>query len=246
MPQFLITSKEISGKNIIINQESDIKHIIEVLRHKKGDEIVFIDEEEILYTAKLLDFSKDYLKAEIIKKEKSIRSLNTDITLVQSILKSSAQDFAIQKATELGVRAILPIISKYTVVKIENEKDKQKKIEKWQKIAIESCKQCERSKAPTILPIETFQNSLKIDFDIKIACVERTAEISLKDFLRKTNYKPNQKIAVFIGPEGGWSNSEIEFLDKNNIPKVSLGNLILRAETATINALSGIIYEYEN
>ena len=246
MPQFLITSKEISKETIIIHQKSDIKHIADVLRCKKGDKILFVDEKEMLYETRLLDFSKDYLKAEIVKKEKSIRRLNTDITLIQSILKSSAQDFTIQKATELGVGAILPIISKYTVVKIENEKDKQKKIEKWQKIALESCKQCERSKTPAILPIKTLQESIKINFDIKIACVERTSETSLKDFLRKTNYQPTQKIAAFIGPEGGWSDSEIEFFDKNNIPKVSLGNLILRAETATINVLSGIIYEYEN
>ena len=72
---------------------------------------------------KLSNFTKDYLHAEIIKQEKSIRRLNTDITLIQSILKSSAQDFAIQKTTELGIKEILPIMSKYTVVKIENEKD---------------------------------------------------------------------------------------------------------------------------
>lgn len=246
MPQFLITYKEISEENIIIHQKTDIKHITEVLRCKKGDEVLFIDEQEILYTSKILDFSKDYLKAEIIKKEKSIRRLNTDITLIQSILKSSAQDFTIQKSTELGIGAILPIISKYTVVKIENGKDQQKKVAKWQKIASESCKQCERSKAPVILSINSLQEAIEKDFDIKIACVERTANISLKDFLRKTNYQPNQKIAIFIGPEGGWSDLEIELFDKNEIPKVSLGNLILRAETAAINVLSGIIYEYEN
>lgn len=246
MPQFMITSKDIYDKNIVLRQKADIKHITEVLRCKTGEIISFIDEQEMLYQARLLDFSKEHLNAEIVTKEKSIRRLNTDITLIQSIIKSSAQDFTIQKATELGVNLILPIISKHTVIKIENDKDNQKKVEKWQKIALESCKQCERSKTPTILPITTLQKALEIDFDIKIACVERTAELSLKDFLRTNIYKSNQKIAVFIGPEGGWCNSEIELFNKNNIPKVSLGNLILRAETATITALSGIIYEYEN
>lgn len=246
MPQFLINSGNISEENIIINNKQDIKHIIEVLRCKIDDKIVFIDEQEILYQTKLQEFSKDFLKAHITSKEKSIRSLNTDITLIQSILKSSAQDLTIQKATELGVKTILPIVSKYTVVKIENDKDNLKKVEKWNKIASESCKQCERSKAPEVFPIKTFQEALKTDFDIKIACVERTSDLSLKDFLRKTKYTSTQKIAVFIGPEGGWSDSEIELFNKNNIAKVSLGNLILRAETATINALSGIIYEYEN
>lgn len=246
MPQFFIKQTNISGKNIEICQKSDIKHITEVLRCKIGDEILFIDDQEILYQANILEFSKDYLKAQIISKEKSIRTLNTDITLIQSIIKSSAQDFVIQKSTELGVKAILPIVSKYTVVKFNNEKDKGKKVEKWQKIAFESCKQCERSKAPEVLPIKTLPEAIAMDFDIKIACVERTAETSLKDFLRKIKYLPTQKIAIFIGPEGGWNDLEIELFGKNNIAKVSLGNLILRAETASIAALSGIIYEYEN
>lgn len=246
MPQFFIKSKNIDNKNLFLDDKSVIKHIKDVLRSKTGDEILFIDENEILYTTKLLELSKNLLKAEILYKEKSIRSLKTDITLVQSILKSQAQDFVIQKATELGVKQILPVISKYTVVKIENGKDSAKKIEKWQKIAFESCKQCERSKAPEILPLKSLKDALEMDFDIKIACVERNADISLKDFLRKTPCRKGQKIAVFIGPEGGWNDEEIELFTQNNIAKISLGNMILRAETAAITALSGVIYEYEN
>lgn len=246
MPQFFIKSKNIDNKNLFLDDKSVIKHIKDVLRSKIGDEILFIDENEILYTTKLLELSKNLLKAEILHKEKSTRSLKTDITLIQSILKSGAQDFVIQKATELGVKQILPVTSKYTVVKIENEKDSAKKTEKWQKIAFESCKQCERSKSPEILPPTSLKEAIKLDFDIKIACVERNAEISLKEFLRKTPCRTEQKIAVFIGPEGGWSNEELELFTKNNIAKVSLGNMILRAETAAITALSGVIYEYEN
>lgn len=246
MPQFFIKSEKIKDKNILLEDKNDIKHIKNVLRSKVGDEILFTDENEILYTTKLSDISSQHIIAEILHKEKSIRALKTNITLIQSILKAQAQDFVIQKATELGVKKIQPVISKYTVVKIENQKDNSKKTEKWQKIAFESCKQCERSKAPEILPAINLKESIKLDFDIKIACVERTAKISLKEFLRKTPCHTEKKIAVFIGPEGGWSNEELEFFEQNNITKVSLGNMILRAETASISALSGIIYEYEN
>jgi 16S rRNA (uracil1498-N3)-methyltransferase len=246
MPQFLITSNNIKGQNIEISQKSDIKHITEVLRCKVGDKVLFIDNEEFLYTASLVEFSKDFLKASIITKEKSIRSLNTDITLVQSIIKSAAQDFVIQKATEMGTKTIQPMISKYTVVKFDNEKDKKKKVEKWDKIAFESCKQCERSKPPIIKEITTLKEAVCFDFDIKIACVERKATMSLKEFLRTNPYQSGKKIAVFIGPEGGWSEEELALFEQNEIAKVSLGNMILRAETAVISALAGIIYEYEN
>jgi len=246
MPQFFIESKKITAEALLLEEKSDIKHIIDVLRKKEGDEVLFIDENEILYTTMILEFSKNHLKAQILNKEKSIRTLCTDITLIQSVLKSSAQDFAIQKATEIGTKKILPITSKYTVVKFENSKDRTKKVEKWQKIAFESCKQCERSKAPEISAIRSFQEALSMDFDIKIACVERMADLSLKEFLRANSYKAGQKIALFVGPEGGWSDAEIESFSPNNIAKVSLGNMILRAETAVIAALSGVVYEYEN
>lgn len=246
MPQFFIKSKNIEDKNIILTEKSDIKHIVEVLRSKVGDELLFIDEQQILYATRIVEVSRNHLKAEILKQEKSIRSLSTDITLIQSVLKASAQDFVIQKATELGVKKIIPMISKYTVVKFDNEKDKQKKVERWEKIAFESCKQCERSKMPEIEQVKTFKEVALMDFDIKIACVERSSKMSFKDFLRAQKYQEGQKIAVFIGPEGGWSDSEIEFFNANNIAGVSLGNMILRAETAVIAALSGIVYEYEN
>lgn len=245
MPQFFIESKNIENNYIKLNQKQDIKHISEVLRCKLGSKILLVDEDEILYECTIENISKELLTAKIIKKEKSIRRLQTQITLIESIIKSSAQDIIIQKATELGVQNIQPITTDYSVVKFNNEKEKNKKIERWQKIANESCKQCERSKMPTVKNILSLEEVLEVDFDIKIACVERQAEQSIKNFLRSKEYK-NESIAIFIGPEGGWSDKEIELFNKYNIQKVSLGNLILRAETAAINAVSSVVYEYEN
>lgn len=246
MPQFFIKTQNIEDNHIKITDKQDIKHITDVLRLKIGSKISLIDEKEYLHHCEIKDFSKELLIAQILNSEKSTRKLKTDITLFQSIIKSSAQDFAIQKVTELGVKTITPIVSDYTVVKFKNDKDKLKKIERWQKIAYESCKQCERSKMPIVNNILSFNEALNSDFDIKIACVERTAEKTLKEFLRSSPYKEGQKIAIFIGPEGGWSDSEIELFNKRNIPKVSLGNMILRAETAVISAISSVVYEYEN
>lgn len=245
MPQFLIKTQNIKENIVEISDSTDLRHLSEVLRNKAGDIIIFIDENEIIYKTEIISISKQNLIAKILHSEKSIRSLNTDITLIQSVIKSSAQDYTIQKATEMGVNTIIPIITKHTVIKFENEKDKAKKLERWQKIAQESCKQCERAKSPIIEKIQTLTNLDLSSFEVKIACVERSAKMSLKECLKNTPYQKGQKIAVFIGPEGGWCDDELTFFEKNNITQVSLGNLILRAETAPISAIAGIVYEYE-
>lgn len=246
MPQFFIKSVNVKGNYVEIDDKNDLRHIAKVLRFKVGDEIIFVDEGQFLYISTLELISEDFLRAKIIHKEKSSRVLDVDITVFQSLLKSNAQDFLIQKVTELGVNKIVPIISDYTVVKFKNLQDRQKKIDRWKKIADESCKQCERSKKPELNCMLSFTEAIDLDFDIKIACVERCSEKHIKSFLAQNKYVKGQKLALFIGPEGGWSDKELDSFSAKKIVKVSLGNMILRAETAAISAVSNVVYEYEN
>ncbi|MCQ2958446.1 MAG: RsmE family RNA methyltransferase, partial [Candidatus Gastranaerophilales bacterium] len=126
-----------------------------------------------------------------------------------------------------------------------NNKDIKSKIEKWQKIADESCKQCERADKPSIHYFEKFEELKKHaqNYDLVIACIERSNNKTLKDVLRGTS--KHNKVLVIIGPEGGFEDKEIEFFKDNNFETVTISNLIYRAETAAISALSGVIYEYE-
>jgi 16S rRNA (uracil1498-N3)-methyltransferase len=197
----------------------------------------------------ITDVQKDQIATKVVEKLKSFRKLKLNLTLAQSILKASAQDMLVQKATELGVKKIVPIVSKYTVVKFDSSKDKEQKVNRWQKIALEACKQCERADMPVVSDIISIDNLLDgiDDYDLIVACVERNTEMSIKDFLRSN--MPDQacdyKVLALVGPEGGWSEREIDLFKQKGLKLLTLGNLIFRAETAAINVLSDIIYEYE-
>jgi len=178
----------------------------------------------------------------IASKEK----LKINIILAQSIIKSQKQDFLIQKATELGVRTIIPFISKNTVVKFDSEKDKLSKVQRWQKIVYESAKQCKRGDLAEIKPVSTFDEVINLEgYDLKIVCSEKEDAFSIKQFLSENKVAENADILLVIGPEGGWSNKEINKFVENGFASVTLGKLIYRAETAATVAISHIIYEYE-
>jgi len=248
MPQFLIKSHNILNNLVLVDNKSDINHILNVLRLNRGEEINFIDEEGYLYNTVIKKIDKNTLEAEIRTRQKSDRKLNINVTLAQSILKSQKQDLLIQKATELGTLEIIPLTTKNTVVKINSSKDRQEKLERWNKIALETCKQCERANLPIIQKIMTLKELVASeDYDIRFFCNEREDGYTIKDFLNanKNSLKENSKILIITGPEGGWSKEELEIFKQNKISSVSLGKLILRAETAVICAISDLIYEYE-
>ena len=247
MPQFFVKQENVKDNEVLIDNSSDINHIINVLRFKKGDNLVLVSPDGITYFTEIFLINSNTVHTKVIEQFKSDRKLNFNITLAQSILKSAKQDFVIQKATELGVNNIIPFFSKNTVVQIESPKDRINKIKRWQKIAYESSKQCQRINIPDISYIGNLNDVINLNnFDVKLVCSERDTQLSLKEFLRadKTEHK-NKNVLIIIGPEGGWDTKEIGLFKNNNISLVTLGNLILRAETAAITAISDVIYEYE-
>lgn len=248
MPQFFIKPEDIQDNCILITNESDINHIKRILRLTKGDKLILSGINNIIYEVEITRLSEDLVTTKVIDSFMSNRILKTNITLAQSILKSAKQDIIIQKATELGISSIIPLITKNTVVRLENEKDKSQKIQRWQKISYEASKQCQRPGIPQINSVLSLEELIKMDtFDIKFVCVEKDAELTIKEFLSKSRPEmlDNSNILVIIGPEGGWDEKEFSLFKANNITQVSLGNLILRAETAAITAISDVVYEYE-
>ena len=166
-------------------------------------------------------------------------------------------ELIIQKSVELGVHDITPIEMKRCVVKLK-EKDKTKKIERWQKISEVAAKQCGRNYIPKINNIENLKEiSEKIkDYDAVLVAYEEEKENTLKNelkLLKKYNQEKNDnannekiKIAIVIGPEGGIDKEEINALEKNGAKIITLGKRILRTETVALNVLSIIMYELEN
>lgn len=245
MPHFFIKSENVSNNIVQISDTENYKHIAKALRAKVGEKLLLIDENQIQYETEIKDITSKEIIAEIKDKYKSKRFLDFELYLAQSPLRSEAQSVIIEKATELGVTGVYPIFTDNCALK----KDViVKKIEKWQKTMYEASKQCERAVVPTCFGMTTMDELLKSNrFDVVIAFCERLSELTFRDYL-KSNLElfNNKKVLVIIGPEGGFSEREFKFFKDNNIPMLTLGDLILKAETAVIVAIGNIIYEYNN
>ena len=245
MPHFFISTTDVKDNIIRISDKENFHHIVRVLRVKIGETLLLVDENQTLYETVVQEIEPKAVTTKVVQVSKSNHLLNLQLYLVQSVLKTDAQNLVIQKATELGVKGIVPVVSDNSTIKSSVV---DAKIDKWQKIANEAVKQCERVDFPTVLNRMSVAEFIATDdFDIKIACVERCQERTLKACLRSLDYTSDTRIALLIGPEGGFSAKELSMLEHaESIHKVSLGRLILRAETAVITALSNIIYELDN
>jgi len=238
MPHFFINSKNKQNKLISISDTENYRHIARSLRARCGEKLLLIDEKQIQYETIIKEISSKEIKCEITNLYPSKRDLDFDLYLAQSPLRSDAQLTVIEKATELGVRAVFPVFTDNCALKVD-------KNEKWQKVMYEASKQCERAKIPTCYPASSFDEVLKNNFDRIIVFAERSTEINLKKYLQNNPIKKGEKILVIIGPEGGFSEAELEYFRSKNFPLITLGDLILKAETAVITALGDIIYEYQ-
>ena len=244
MPHFFVESKSKKGEKIVIADADNYRHIARSLRAKRGEKLLLIDENQVQYETVIEKIDNNSIEVLIEKSYKSLRDLEFDLYLAQSPLRSEAQSFVIEKATELGVRGIYPIVTDNCAL---NKSNVVKKIDKWQRVMYEASKQCERALIPKCYDVSTLFDIVNLQkFDKIIAFCERCAEQTLRDFVQKTPIMSGESVLVIIGPEGGFSCKEFEFFDKNSIPKITLGNLILKAETATTVALGNIVYEFEN
>ncbi len=242
MPHFLIKSENIKDNKIFISDNELYKHVIKALRSKTGERLLFLDENQIQYETKLSEINKNDFACTIEKQYKSERKLDIELYIAQSVLNSDAQVSSIQKATELGVKGIIPLHTDNCAVK---ESIIKNKIEKWQKIALESVKQCERADIPKVYNLTTLENVIN-DFEQIIVFAEHYANDDFLTYSKKSKLNKKKKILVIIGPEGGFSESEFEFFKKNNIPLITLGKLIYRADTALAAALTSVIIGVNN
>ena len=238
MPHFFINSNNKTDNKIVISDVDNYRHIARSLRARCGEKLLLIDENQIQYETKISEINSKEVICEIEKSYLSKRDLEFDLYLAQSPLRSDAQLTIMEKATELGVRGVYPVFTDNCALKINKQ-------EKWQKVMFEASKQCERAKIPTCFAPTTFEEILQKDFDKIIVLAERSTEKSLKQYLSENPIKKGEKILAIIGPEGGFSQKEFDYFRSKNLPLISLGDLILKAETAVIVTLGDIVYEYQ-
>ena len=243
MPHFFIgINDEINNNLVIIRDKENYRHIARSLRAKTGEKLLLIDKNQIQYETIITKITNNEIICEAKNIYPSRRDLEFDLYLAQSPLRSDSQLTIMEKATELGIRGIYPCITDNCAVK----KDVAiSKIEKWQKVMYEASKQCERAKIPTCFPVTSLKELLNKKFDRAIVFGERSTEQTLKQYIIKNPVKAGENILVIIGPEGGFSEKEFEYFKEKGLPVISLGDLILKAETAVIVALGDIIYGYQ-
>ena len=246
MQKFFVKNEQIDV-NFIEIIGSDVNHIINVLRLKKDDTIIVCNKDtSISYFTKIYDYKDDKV---ICKIEKEITDSNEtafEIDIYQGLPKSDKMELIIQKTTEIGVKRIIPVSMERCVVKL-NEKDAKKKVERWQKIAEVAAKQSKRDVIPDVENVINISDMIKkiSDYDLFIVAYEEEKDASLKDTLKNFKKDELNKIGILVGPEGGIDKKEIEKLEIANVSIVTLGNRILRTETAPIVIASNIIYELE-
>lgn len=260
MPHFFIKSKNVNNGYALVNDEENYKHIAKSLRARVGEKLLLIDENKKQYETVIEQITNREITAKIENTYQSTRSLGFRLYLAQSPLRSDAQSVVIEKAAELGAEAVYPVFTDNCSL---NKSVIEKKIAKWQRIMYEASKQCERAEVPTCKDLTTLQDLIAPHLEIKdvgpysrggqvstfdkiIAFCERRTQKTLHEFCAENPIKKGEKVLVIIGPEGGFSDREFDFFEKNNIPMLTLGDLILRAETAVIVALGNVIYEYRN
>ncbi len=244
MPHFFVSSQNKIDNHIIIDDTQNYKHIAKSLRAKCGESLLLIDENRIQYETIISKITQKEITAEILSSYESKRKLKFNLYLAQSPLRNDAQNVIMEKATELGAAGVYPVLTDNCAL---SKSVIEKKIPRWQKIMYEASKQCERADIPNCYELTNIESLVENGgFDYVIAFCERFAEKTFKTFYAETGseFFKNSKILVIIGPEGGFSNKELGLFKGKSIPMLTLGDLILKAETAVITALGNIIYEY--
>ena len=245
MYQFFVEPNQICGKIITI-EGSDVNHIKNVLRMKPGEEISVsngMDGKE--YRCGIVSMEEERIICELRFVKEDGMELSSRVYLFQGLPKADKMELIIQKAVELGVHEIIPVATKRCVVKLD-EKKAGSKITRWQAIAEVAAKQRKRRIVPRVDNVMSFAQALKRASQMEVKLIP----YELAEGMDKTksiieHLQPGQDIAIFIGPEGGFEETEIDNALAAGIQPITLGKRILRTETAGFTVLSWIMYQLE-
>ena len=224
-----------------------MNHIKNVLRCQKGEHIEICNSETSKnYLCEINKIEKEEIECNILENLRSNVETDIKVTIFQGLPKADKMEYIIQKSVELGAYDITPVEMKRCIVKL-NEKDKEKKIQRWQKIAEVAAKQCKRDIIPKINNITNVKLICNIiqNYDIILVAYEKEKERTLKSELKKIKEYNQKNIGIIIGPEGGLDEDYVNLLDESGAIVITLGTRILRTETVALNVLSNIMYELE-
>lgn len=237
MHRFFVKETQFNGNEFVLDDKDDVRHLTKALRVTIGEKIeMCIEETGEEWITEVSELESDQVTLTALEKSLVNRESPVEIVLYQGLPKADKMELIVQKSTELGIAKIVPVEMDRCVVKLK-DKDRAKKQDRWQKIAYEAAKQSKRSKIPTVeLPIKLTQLEEAFKgYDLVIFLYENEKEKGLKKSLETLKGK---RIAIVVGPEGGFSDSEAELLEKYGCISTTLGPRILRTETAGLACVS--------
>lgn len=238
-----IDESEWSDNEVSLSPEEG-HHLVNVLRAAKGDRVLLFDGEGRQATAEIVQI--DPLVLSVVDRQDDVIGKRQEIVLIQAIPKGKRMDLIVEKATELGVCRIIPVMTERVVARLDQEKS-EGRVERWQRVALSAAKQCGTSIVPKVDNIRSFREIIQIcpSFDLLLVGSLDSDAPLLRVILRERLLSKPGTVAVIIGPEGDLTRAEhISAVEAGAIP-VSFGDLVLRVETAALFAMSAIRYESE-
>ena len=245
MYRFYIEQNQIHDEYITV-EGADVNHIKNVLRMKIGEAMILCDGQGMDYHCTIDTLSSDFIQAKIVKAEDTQTELPAKIYLFQGLPKKDKMELIIQKAVELGVYQIVPVMMKRSVVKLDDKKKEQKKLERWQSIATSAAKQSGRGIIPEVVPVMSYKDAISMakEMEYKVLPFEHAEGMEeTKKIIKEVHGK--KSVAVFIGPEGGFEDDEVAYAMESEIKPITLGKRILRTETAGLTILSVLMFELQ-
>ena len=244
MHRFFVAPRCIDGDMVTLSG-GVARQLSRVLRSQPGDRITVLDDSGQEYLVTLETVSPRQVLGVVSQRLRSEGEPAVSVTLYQGMLKGERFEFVLQKGTELGVSTFVPILSTRTVRRVRGSGHTEQRHNRWRRIIMEAAEQSRRGRLPVL--------ERPIDFSAACDAVEGPGVIpweleqatSLKAFLvlRRTSILAGLSVSVLIGPEGGFTESEIDYARTRGLAPVTLGRRTLRAETAGIAAVTSILYE---
>ena len=244
MHRFFAEPGQIGEKEIVITG-ADVNHIRNVLRMRADEEVLIADGQGAEYRCKLTDLGENEVRAQILWKLDGNAELASAVTLFQGLPKSDKMDLIVQKCVELGVNRIVPVSTKRAVVKLDAKKE-QIRLKRWNTISESAAKQSGRGVIPEISGVMSFEKALEEakKLDVLLIPYER-AEHMAETRRVMGEIRPGQSVGIFIGPEGGFEESEVEEAVAAGARAITLGRRILRTETAGLAVMAMLGYLLE-
>ncbi len=240
MPKFFVDKAQIVENHITIIG-SDVNHIAKVLRANVGESLTVCDGEGYDYEVRILSIAKEEIVTEVLQSYPCRTEPKTHVTLFQGLPKQGKMEWIIEKCTEMGVSAIVPLQMSRSVVKLSPEQA-EKKLERWNKTAEAAAKQCGRGRIPKVyLPMTIDQLQAESLPSFLLLPYEEEKSLTVRQALTD---KKADSAGIFIGPEGGFEPFEVEKIKGFGAKSVTLGPRILRTETAGLAALTVLLYEW--